>query len=129
MIVRDYERGIPAGSRFKELELEAGERKEDNLTTSLYYSYEELDIEDKARFRALGVLAYDQPFDAALLGALWQLPIENVSRYANRLRLLSLLEIDGGAFRQHSLLRAYASALLEDAGELILYSTAMSTMS
>jgi len=116
--IRDYETGIPAGSPFDGLKLEQGENKDDNLTRSLAHSYEDLDTDDdRRRFRALGVLAYDAPFDAALLAALWELPLDAVYDAADRLRLLSLLEMDGDGYRQHPLLRAYARALLDAENE------------
>jgi tetratricopeptide (TPR) repeat protein len=115
--IGEYETGIPAGSPFDKLKLEQGKDKEDNLKTSLAYSYEDLDADDRRRFRSLGILAYDASFDAALLAALWDLPLEAVYDAADRLRLLSLLEIDGERYRQHPLLRAYARALLVEQGE------------
>ncbi|MBI5957524.1 MAG: tetratricopeptide repeat protein, partial [Chloroflexi bacterium] len=115
--VREYETGIPAGSPFDGLKLEQGDKKEDNLTRSLAYSYDSLSEDDQKRFRALGILAHDVPFDAALLAALWELPLDAVYDQADHLRLLSLLETDENYYRQHPLLRAYARALLETTGE------------
>ncbi len=115
--IHDYETGIPAGSPFDRLKLEQGEQKEDNLTHSLAYSYGELDEDGQQRFRALGVLAFDVAFDAALLAALWELPVDEVYDHTNRLALLSLLEITQDGYYQHPLLRAYARALLIAAGE------------
>jgi hypothetical protein len=115
--IHDYETGVPAGSPFEGLKLEQGEKKDDNLTASLSYSYEDLDADGQQQFRALGVLAYDVPFDAALLAALWELPVEAVYDQADRLRLLSLLDVDASGYRQHPLLRAYARALLERENE------------
>jgi tetratricopeptide (TPR) repeat protein len=112
-----YEQGIPSASPFADLKLEQGEKKEDNLTRSLFLSYETLSPDDQRRFRALGVLAYDAPFDAELLAALWELPLEEVYTCANDLRLLSLLDMDDSGYRQHGLLRAYARALLEKEDE------------
>src|SRR5262249_25098052 len=46
-----------ASEYFNELDL--GADREENLTLVLSYSYEELPDADKARFRALGILAHD----------------------------------------------------------------------
>ena len=89
------------------------------------------DIE-QARYRALGVLALDAPFDAALLAALWDVPLEQADDAADPLRLLGLVDVDGNAYRQHSALRAYARALLIREGELdtafTRYATHMTTV-
>lgn len=120
--ITDYEQGIPAGIRFANLKLEQGEEKDDNLTTSLYYSYTALSLDAQSRFRALGILAYDAPFSVDLLQAIWQEDNEElVLEYCDELRLLSLMENIPGQddrYQQHPLLRSYALALLQDTDEL-----------
>ena len=117
-LTAQYRTGIADGTPFKDLHLAPGEQREDNLTLALSYSYDDLQPDDRTRFRALGVLAFDAPFDAALLAALWDVDAANVDDHADKLRLLSLIETDGDAYRQHPLLRSYARALLTDHGEL-----------
>jgi tetratricopeptide (TPR) repeat protein len=116
--ILDYEHGIPLGVPFADLKLEHGDEKDDNLTKSLYHSYETLGDDAKRRFRALGILAYDEAFDVPLLTALWRSENhEKTSEYCDELRLLSLLESvpnRAGWYRQHPLLRSYARALLDD---------------
>jgi len=117
----EYRAGIPKGTPFVDLRLEAGEKREDNLTAALALSYEDLSDADKAHFRALGVLAYDVSFDRALLAALWEVKLGGVDDHCDTLRLLSLMEgapeVGKGWYRQHPLLRAYAHALLEASKE------------
>jgi len=115
--VVDYQRGIPAGTLFADLKLEPGEKREDNLTKALALSYDDLKPLEQKRFRALGVLAYDAPFDQIILAALWETTAEKVDDLADALRLLSLIQPDAGGYRQHPLLRSYALGLLTQAGE------------
>lgn len=116
---RDYETGIPAGASFADLMLEQSDDKDDNLTKSLYYSYEALTSEEQARFRALGILPAHVSFDTTILAALWELPPEQVEKACDALRLRALLDPDEapGWYRQHSLLRSLARDLLAKAGE------------
>ncbi len=122
----EYEQGIPAGTPFADLELAEGETREESLEVALALSYAELDENEQGYFRALGVLAFDEPFDKLILEALWTIEDPALKKVIKRLRLLSLIESDSpeddtqtatGWYRQHPLLRAYARALLNDAGE------------
>ncbi len=121
--VSAYREGIPADSPFADLKFEQGgdedKDKNDNLTVSLRLSYETLTPEAQARFRALGMLPFDVPFDTALLAALWQSAPEDVENDADPLRELALIDPTNrkGWYTQHRLLRAYARALLNKAGE------------
>jgi tetratricopeptide (TPR) repeat protein len=94
----EYQQKLPIGIEFQKLKLDQAEGREDNLTLVLSYSYAELAEADRARFRALGVLAYDQPFDKGILAALWDLEDEEqaseLEAACDTLRLLSLLEVD-----------------------------------
>jgi hypothetical protein len=65
---------------------------------------------------ALGCLAYDVPFDRALLAALWEAPLDQVDNLAP-LRLLSLAQADPIGYGQHPLPHAYCRGLLHAAGE------------
>ncbi len=116
-----YRSGLAAGTDFSKLKLEQGEGREDNLTLALSYSLSELEKDDQARFLALGVLAYNQPFNLPMLAALWDVDASDVEDYCDHLRLLSLLEVDNGTssnygdgwYRQHPLLQSYAMGLLK----------------
>jgi tetratricopeptide (TPR) repeat protein len=131
--LEEYTKKLPQGVEFQHLKLDQAEGREDNLTLVLSYSYQELAAADQARFRALGGLAYDQPFDKGLLAAIWQLADEELDTTCDRLRLASLLDLDYSLtlvsdadnaedssegnqkiwYRQHPLLHAYAHALLK----------------
>lgn len=110
LLVR-YKGGIPEGSPFRDIRLELGESREDNLELVLSYSYEGLGEDDRARFRALGVLAYAAPFDQPLCRAVWGVEPKPALDTLRHQALLGVAEA-GGWYQQHPLLRAYARALL-----------------
>ena len=116
-----YQKGLLAGEAFKDLKLDQGDPREDNLTKVLSYSYDDLSDADRARFRALGTLPPDAPFDRTLLAALWNMTDETLIEACDTLRLFSLMqtapESGTGWYRQHPLLRGYALALLKQANE------------
>ena len=130
--LEQYRKGLPAGSAVGRLQINGQPTsREDSLTLALAYSYEGLTTDQKARFRQLGALTYDQPFDLRLLAGLWDVaepaeadeeaePADETAReWANELRRLSLVErtteteLVGGWYRQHPILHAYALALLK----------------
>jgi tetratricopeptide (TPR) repeat protein len=118
----EYQKRLPALKEFEELKLDQGDQREDNLTLVLSYSYEDLSDEEKVRFRALGVLAYDQPFGTGMLAALWETGDEGeAEEYADELGLRALVQLDRetgeGWYRQHPLLQSYARALLIQGSE------------
>jgi tetratricopeptide (TPR) repeat protein len=104
---------------FKDLRLHEDDRNL-NLEKSLSLSYEALAENRRRRFRALGVLALDSTFDQGALQAVWgdeeALDTEDALDVLVRAGLVEAQ--GGGRFRQHRLLRAYARALAEQAGEL-----------
>lgn len=118
--LEEYRRKIPAATSFKDLKLGQGEQRDDNLELVLSYSYDELTENDQARFRALGVLAHDQPFDSGILAALWQIDdSDELEEICDRFCLLSLMQRAAQPtssatewFALHPLLQAYARALL-----------------
>jgi len=121
--IAEYQKGLQEGTPFDGLELERGEEKQDSLNVTLYYSYAALSEGEKQAFRQLGVLPQDEAFDEQLLEAIWQLEAADTAKTSKRLRLLSLLEVaqsqsqpglaTTGWHSQHSVLRAYARALLK----------------
>jgi tetratricopeptide (TPR) repeat protein len=128
--IEDYRTKLHGGTEFEGLGLRD---RVDALERALSYSYAELDEEEKWRFRALGVIAHDQPCEGKMLAALWGVEAEEVEQYIEPLYELGLLEAEAGEdpdapewFRPHPLLQSYARALLlrdkaEYAGVLARY--------
>ena len=125
--LKQYAEGLPTGSAVSRLKVSGKlTGREDSLELALAYSYEGLNPVQQTRFRALGVLAYDQPFDLRLLAGLWAIPAEDAEEadetareWAGELAELSLVEgateteLGDGWYRQHPILHAYALALLK----------------
>lgn len=105
------------------LTMGAGEQRRESIEACLSLSYAALPVEMQRYFRALGAFA-SSPFDAAAAAAVWGLGADAVAlekalqalRFLARRSLLSRQE--SGFYSQHSLLRAYALALLEREGEV-----------
>ncbi len=92
---------------------------EQNFAASLNLTYGDLNAEMQRRFRLLGVFAPEGTFDAAAAAAVWEEPLEAAEKKLNLLVSLELAARDeGGRYSQHSLLRAYAHALLREADAL-----------
>lgn len=106
---------------FKDLAVDENE-KDENLALSLSLSYGALKTDDlRRRFRALGVFALDGTFDRTALAGVWGDADEDDTRAPLKaLEGAGLLEPAEGAdrYNQHRVLRAYARALLTEAGEL-----------
>jgi hypothetical protein len=119
--IKAYEVGLHEHHPFADLEFEQeADDKDVNLTKSIALSYEALPTDDdRARFRALGILPLDTPFDVDLLAALWDLDSANVEKCCDPLRRLALLDTteNEGWYTQHRLLKAYAYALMQEKGE------------
>ena len=125
--IERYRESLTKGTILTRLTLDQSD-KDENLELSLSYSYDVLKPEEQIRFRALGALIYDKPFDLKLLCYLWNVisqdgsekAIEEVREWADRLCSLSILEaaseteLGGDWYRQHPLLHAYALALLKN---------------
>jgi tetratricopeptide (TPR) repeat protein len=103
------------------LALEPGELRDENVEASLKLSYDGLDLHMQQRFRALGIFA-PAPFSSGAVAEVWgnietaaieQVP--DILQYLARKGLLTRGERN--MWSQHGLLRAYAKALLERAGE------------
>lgn len=110
-LIKRYQGGIPSGSPFREIKLELGEDREDNLELILSFSYASLTEAEQVQFRALGVLAYDAPFSRELCEAIWRdAPQHGLDSLRHR-AMLTIAE-EQGWYQQHPLLRAYARALL-----------------
>jgi tetratricopeptide (TPR) repeat protein len=118
---REYENGLPAGTGVLKLKSSRKELRENSLRIVLHYSYNDLDDEERKRFRALGGLAFGESFNEVLLKAIWGIESEeNAEEYINDLRLLSLVEIEdttenlrGMQYRQHQIVQSFAVHLLK----------------
>ena len=90
-----------------------------NLEPSLSESYDELEPHERAYFRALGILAPESTFDLRAAQAVWNIPdaydAEDVLTNFKRRALVGAS--DNQRYTQHSLLRDYARAKLEQHGE------------
>ena len=92
---------------------------EQNFAASLNLTYGDLNAEMQRRFRLLGVFAPEGTFDVAAVAAVWDEPLETAQTKLNLLVNLELAARDEGErYSQHSLLRAYARALLREADAL-----------
>jgi tetratricopeptide (TPR) repeat protein/protein-arginine kinase activator protein McsA len=109
---------IRSGQGFERLALPDSERNQ-NVEAVLAYSYDRMEDTARARFRALGVFAPEAPFGSAAVAALWQCTAEPADEMLSAFAGAALLEAGGDddRWRQHSLLRGYALALLRREGE------------
>ncbi|QPC82098.1 tetratricopeptide repeat protein [Phototrophicus methaneseepsis] len=105
-------RRASGGSPLGDLNMQ-NDDKNYNLELSLSESYEELNAQQQAQFRALGVFAAEGTFDAAAAQAVWMLDdayqTEDTLRFFVKLSLLDQPET--GRYQQHGLLRDYAHGL------------------
>jgi tetratricopeptide (TPR) repeat protein len=130
-----YADGLREGAAFDALELGEGEaaQKADSLTVTFQHSYEALDADLQARFRALGAFTPDTAYDDGLLAGLWyeraedfdaEAAFKDTRRTIKALRnrgLLTAATQEGygdGWYEAHPLLRSYARALLRQENEL-----------
>jgi len=110
---------LEAGRTFKDLKLGKGEDKNDNLEKAIFLSYDDLSGDNQRRFRQLGVLAPSTGFVTGLAGAIWDEDEFDSEDGLQALLNSALLDRDEdtGEWKQHSLLRAYAAALLSEDDE------------
>jgi protein-arginine kinase activator protein McsA len=109
---------IRSGQGFERLALPDSERNQ-NVEAVLAYSYDRMDDTARARFRMLGAFAPEATFGSAAVAALWQCDVEQADEMLSAFAGAALLEAGGDddRWRQHSLLRGYALALLRREGE------------
>ncbi|MCZ7569273.1 MAG: NB-ARC domain-containing protein [Ardenticatenaceae bacterium] len=112
---------IRQGTGFGELPLTESERTR-VVEKSLKLSYDALEDQEQRRFRLLGAIAPEAEFTTEAAAALWACGEEEARNRLNHfagLALLTRIEERGqpSRWRQHSLLRTYALALLRVAGE------------
>lgn len=110
-LINRYRGGIPAGDSFRDIHLELGEAREDNLEIALWFSYTSLLEEEQACFRELGVLAYAAPFDQSICRAVWSADPKPSLDVLRHRAMLGIADAPGW-YQQHPLLRSYARALL-----------------
>ena len=119
---------LRARSAVEVLRLEGEETRDRSLSVCLRLSYDRLDQNLQARFRALGVLTAS-PASLHALAAIWDDPdlqvAEVAARHLVRRGLLQRFplpnpagsQIDPNAFIQHTLLQQFAFSLLQQADE------------
>jgi len=115
-LIAGYRGGIPAGSPFRDIKLELGDEREDNLAVVLSFSYDHMTNTEQTSFRSLGALAYGALFSAALCEAIWEMEPQ-FTLDALRHRAMLAIADKPGTYQQHALLRSYAKALLRQGGE------------
>ncbi len=105
---------------FRDLKLDAGD-KNLNLELALSLSYTDLTDPARGHFRALGLLPVEANVSAAALGAMWgiddDIDAEDALRVLVGASLLAPTPDADDRYTLHPLLRAYARALLDEAGE------------
>ena len=98
-----------------ELTLGEGENKQVSVALSLKTTYDSLNDDTKQRFRLLGTFIPNEVITNQMLGYLWQITDEEkLKKHCDQLRLLGLIDATDQGYKQHSLLRAYAKALMID---------------
>ncbi len=116
--VAEMERQVREGSGFGELRLPGDEETESRVEAALYVSYADLPEAAQARFRALGAFAPDDSFRAEAAAGVWDCPVDQAHGQLTIFFERGLLKrLEDERWQQHSLLRAYALALLRRAGE------------
>jgi len=114
-------RQVAAGSGFGELSLPGDEVTEGRLEAALYFSYAALPELGQSRFRTLGAFAPDADLQAAVVARVWGCePSESLGQltaFYERSLLTRTPTANLPRWYQHSLLRAYALALLCREGE------------
>src|SRR6266496_2609601 len=105
------------------LNLGEGEARETSVEKSLALSYDMMNSEQKRHFRALGVFEAETLITPEVASAVWNIEdLDAVKNALFELEDLALLAQAPGSgelcYQQHGLLRTYAHALLDKAGEL-----------
>ncbi len=126
MILKKLEDGIGRGElanlripQYREDE----EERDTNLEKSLALSYDMMNVEQRRRFRTLGIFAPETPITTEVAAAIWNMEeLEEAQTALDELESLALLTEDPDAltlaYRLHGLLQVYAHALLEHVDEL-----------
>lgn len=118
----DIARQLVEGPQLSLLQMGPGEIRHESVEASLALSYTALSADMQQRFRCLGAFA-PSPFDRSAAAAVWGLDTDPdaLDEAAQTLRFLTrrslLWRQADGLYSQHSLLQAYARAMLKRAGE------------
>ena len=115
-LIATYKGGVPSGSPFRDIGLELGADREDNLELVLSFSYAALDEMHRHAFRTLGILAYGAAFDRPLCASIWSAEPKPLLDDLRHRALLGIADLPGW-YTQHPLLRAYARGLLAKSGD------------
>ncbi|PJF34904.1 MAG: hypothetical protein CUN49_13270, partial [Candidatus Thermofonsia Clade 1 bacterium] len=107
-----------AENPLEHLELDDPDDPKTSFAASLNLTYKGLNDVERSCFHALGAFAPNSTFDLAAVAALCDETPKAAEDGLNRLVRLGLVERSRGRYSQHSLLRAYARALLRQAGQL-----------
>jgi hypothetical protein len=121
-LVDEMTRQVREGSGFGEVRLPEDEERVSAVEAALSLSYGELSEAGRERYRSLGAFAPDAPFADEAAAGVWDCSFDEAADWLATLAERGLLtrpaEEGDGLWRQHGLLRAYALALLERAGEV-----------
>jgi hypothetical protein len=120
--ISEMEHQVLEGTGFGELHLPGDEQAENHVESALYSSYKEMNDEAKFRFRLLGTFAPDSHFRIEAISGIWKCALEQAEDQLSIFVELGLLNRyeqpnPGTSWQQHTLLRAYALALLNREGE------------
>ena len=109
---------VRTGTGFGELPFPNEETRESNVEVALKISYDDLTPQVQAHFRALGAFALDASFGTAAAAGMWSCTEEEALGQLTDFYERGLLTARADErWQQHSLLRAYALALLTRANE------------
>jgi hypothetical protein len=110
-------RQVVEGTGFGEIQL-PDEYPDPRLASALFTSYQDLKPESQRRFRTLGAFAPDGLFSAEAAAGVYGCTTEEAEDQLTLFVERGLLtQVSDQRWRQHTLLRAYALALLRRAGE------------
>lgn len=113
-LLSEYQLARETENPFADLDMDPEDRQW-SVELSLRLSYDVLNNQGKRHFRALGVLAENVSFSRKLLTELWRTHSPDPS--LRDLESTAMIEPkEDGGFGQHTILRAYAAALLRREG-------------
>jgi tetratricopeptide (TPR) repeat protein len=108
---------VKNGQGFDRLRLDEADR-DMNVEAVLAMSYATMTVEAQERFRTIGAFASDADFSTEMAACLWNCGEEEAQATLTAFMRSAVLEYRGNhRWRQHSLLRGYALALLRACGE------------
>ena len=116
--VSEIARQVREGSGFGDIQMPGDEEKESRVEAALKFSYDDLTEIGRTRFRALGAFAADASFRTQATAGIWDCAEDDARGQLTDFYERGLLTArDDERWQQHLLLRDYALALLNRAGE------------